>query len=303
MSVVEGIPDPSVIAGKFPQKLPATVTDTEGTSVTITDTSRILALDITATLSRTVIALGFGESIVGRSVSSTEKMLADLPVVSSDGIALNAEAILNLHPTVVFTDRTLGPPEVISQIQAAGIPVVITESDHSVETVGAEIEAVAAALGVPEAGKALAKRASAEITAAKEQIAQWTPKDPLKIAFLYVRGTAGVFFIFGGEEYGAIDLIEGVGGVDIAAKTGIKGLTPASAESLLTINPEVIFTMTGGLESTKGMEGLLARPGVSSTIAGKKQRVVAIPDGLSLAFGPQTGDVLLAVARALYGVK
>ncbi|WP_353065709.1 ABC transporter substrate-binding protein [Arcanobacterium hippocoleae] len=118
-----------------------------------------------------------------------------------------------------------------------------------------------------------------------------------------MRGTAGVFFIFGGEEYGAIDLIEGVGGVDIAAKTGITGLTPANAESLLAMNPEVIFTMTGGLESTKGMEGLLARPGVSSTIAGKKQRVVAIPDGLSLAFGPQTGDVLLAVARALYGVK
>ncbi|WP_353065707.1 ABC transporter substrate-binding protein [Arcanobacterium hippocoleae] len=167
---MEGIPDPAVIEGEFSQKLPVTVTDVEGRSVTITDTSRILALDITATLSRTIIALGFGDSIVGRSVSSTETMLADLPVVSSDGIALNAEAILNLHPTVVFTDRTLGPPEVISQIQAAGIPVVITESDHSVDTVGTEIEAVASALGVPEAGKALSKRAEQEITAAKSRL-------------------------------------------------------------------------------------------------------------------------------------
>ena len=174
--------------------------------------------------------------------------------------------------------------------------------EHSLDTAGAEIQAIANVLGVPDAGTALGERVEDEISKAREQIAQWVPEDRLNVAFLYVRGTAGVFFILSGNE-GASTLIEGVGGNDIAAKAGINTITPANAESLLAVNPEVIFTMTDGLESTQGLEGLLARPGVADTIAGKNQRVIAIPDGLSLSFGPQSAEILLAVARALYGVE
>ena len=50
--------------------LPVTVTDAQGTRVTITDTSRILALDVYGTLARTVFELGLGDSVVGRDVST-----------------------------------------------------------------------------------------------------------------------------------------------------------------------------------------------------------------------------------------
>ena len=42
---------------------------------------------------------------------------------------------------------------------------------------------------------------------------------------------------------------------------------------------------------------------MANTIAGRNHRVIAIPDGISLSFGPQTGEVLTSVAKALYGVK
>ena len=116
-----------------------------------------------------------------------------------------------------------------------------------------------------------------------------------------MRGTAGVFFIFGADN-GTSALIESIGARDIASEEGILGTVPANAESLLLLNPDVIFTMTDGLKSTNGLEGLLSRPGISDTTAGKNQRIIAIPDGMSLSFGPQTGDVLIAVAKALYGV-
>ena len=58
--------------------------------------------------------------------------------------------------------------------------------------------------------------------------------------------------------------------------------------------------MTGGLESTGGVEGLLERPGIAQTTAGQKQRIVTIPDGQSLAFGPLTGQTLLKLAQAIY---
>ncbi len=301
LTEVPDLSDPTPIEGDFPQSLPVTVTDHEDNEVTITDTSRILALDLSGSLSRTVIALGYGDSIVGRSISSTEAQLADVPIVTAQGHSLNAEAILNLRPTLVIADRTIGPPEVLAQLSASGIPVVFTDPEHTMETNSARIQAVADILGVPEAGEALVDRTESEIDEAIAEISAWVPEDPLSVAFLYVRGTAGVFFIFGSDN-GTSALIESIGARDIASEKGILGTVPANAESLLLLNPDVIFTMTDGLESTDGLDGLLSRPGMADTTAGKNERVIAIPDGMSLSFGPQTGEVLIAVAKALYGV-
>ncbi|MDO5723690.1 MAG: ABC transporter substrate-binding protein [Flaviflexus sp.] len=301
LSEVPNLPDPTPIEGDFTQSLPVTVTDVENNTVEVDDTSRILALDINGTLSRTVISLGLGDSLVGRTVSSTEDMLADLPVVTENGHSLNVEAIMSLNPTLVLADRSVGPPEAIDQLRQSGIDVVLVDPHRSIDTTDELIGFVAETLGLPEAGEQLSARVESEIADAKEQIAAWAPDDPVDAAFLYVRGTAGVFFILGSED-GATELINGVGANDVAGEQGITSTTPANAESLVTLDPEVIFVMTQGLESTDGMEGLFARPGVSQTRAGETQRVIAIPDGISLSFGPQTADILLSVARALYGV-
>lgn len=302
LSVVPDLEDPEPIEGNFTQKLPVSLTDFENNQVTVSDTSRILALDLSGNISRTLVALGYGDKLVGRTVSSTEKMLADLPVVTDNGHSLNSEAILALKPTVIIADRSVGPPEALDQIRAAGIPMVLLNPDHDLASIGEHIQAVAHAIGADEAGAALAARTQKSIDDALAQIKQWTPDQPLETAFLYVRGTAGVFFILGADE-GATSLIEAVGAIDAAGKNGISGVSPANAESLVALNPEIIFVMTSGLESTNGLDGLLERPGVAQTRAGEKKRVIAIPDGLSLSFGPQTGETLLGIARALYGVE
>lgn len=98
-------------------------------------------------------------------------------------------------------------------------------------------------------------------------------------------------------------LLKSVGLQDLAGENGIRDLVPANAESLAKLNPEVILAMTGGIESAGGMESFMARPGVAQTAAGKNQRVVAIPDGIALSYGPQSGEVLLNIAKAIYGVK
>ncbi|MDO4411663.1 hemin ABC transporter substrate-binding protein [Cutibacterium sp.] len=294
--------DPAPVDGSFSQKLPVTLTDVENNKVTITDTSRILALDLYGTLSRTLIGLGMGDKIVGRTVSSTEKQLHDVPVVTENGHTLNVEAIAALKPTLIIADRSVGPREALDQLRESGIAVVLVDPHRSVDKTPDLIRAVAKAIGNPAAGEALVKRTQDEIDAAKEDIAQWAPKKPMKVAMLYVRGTAGIFFILGSED-GASELIHGVGGDDVAGDKGIKSIAPANAESLVSLNPDAIFVMKDGLASTGGMKGLLKRAGVANTTAGKNQRVIAIPDGISLSFGPQTGEVLTSVAKALYGVK
>lgn len=302
LSEVPELADPVPVEGSHPQHLPATVVDVEKNRVTVTDTSRILALDLYGTLSRTLIGLGLGDRMVGRTVSSTEKQLAKLPVVTENGHSLNVEAVLALKPTLIIADRSVGPREALDQIRRSGVPVVLVDPHRRVESTAALIRSVAAAVGMKEAGEALVTRSNQEIERARALISTWRPTRPLRMVFLYVRGTAGIFFILGSED-GAGELIKGVGGEDVAGEKGIRSVAPANAESLVSLDPEVILVMEEGLRSTGGLKGLLKRAGVSNTTAGRNQRVVAIPDGIALSFGPQTGEVLTAVSRAVHGVN
>lgn len=313
----DALPDPRTITGpstaasiaqiepveKNPKpSLPVTVTDATGTSVTITDTSRILALDIYGTLAETVVGLGLGDKLVGRGSSNTLDVMKDLPLVTQNGHELNGEAILALRPTLVLTDTTLGPREVQDQLRASGVPVVFFDPKRSIATIGAQTKAVAHAVGLDAVGDKLVKRTDEELVTAKADIAKLAPKadaDKLRVAFLYVRGTAGVFFLFG-KGMGADDLISGVGAVDVASAAGITGAKPANSEALLATNPDVFLMMTDGLESTGGVDGLLKRPGVADTLAGQHRRIVDMSDGQILSFGPTTPAVLRSLADALY---
>lgn len=88
--------------------LPVTVTDFQGTEVTVNSAERILALDMYGTRAQTVVALGLGDN------------LADLPLVTQNGHDISAEAVLSLAPTVVLMDTTNGPLEITEQLRSAG---------------------------------------------------------------------------------------------------------------------------------------------------------------------------------------
>ncbi len=298
--------DPGSLAPVDPgseSALPVTVTDHSGEQVTVTDTSRILALDTYGTLGSTVYALGLGDRMVGRDVSTGVPALADLPVVTHNGHELNAEAILALDPSVVLTDYSIGPLEVQLQLRDAGIPVVIMDDSRSRDTVVPQIEEVAQILGVPEAGARLGERVAADIDAAETEIAARAPADPAqrpRMVFLYLRGTAGVYYWFG-KGSGADDLITSLGGVDVATESGLAGEQPLTAEGLIKADPDLYLMMTHGLASVGGVSGVEAIPGVADTTAGQTRCIVDMSDYEILSFGPQYPATLRALAAAVYG--
>lgn len=285
------------------QMLPTSIIDNQGTQVTIDDTSRILALDIYGSLSRIVFELGLGDSVVARDISTAFPEAADLPLVTESGHDLNAEAILEIAPTVILTDTSLGPWDVILQMRDAGIPVVVLDSARSTENVDDMITTVATALGVPERGTALAERTQADIDAKIAEIAAVAPQaegDRLRMVFLYVRGQAGVYYMFG-EGSGAQSLISALGGHDVAAEIGWQGMRPVTDEGIIAAQPELILMMSKGLDSVDGVDGLLAAlPALAQTPAGQSKRIVDMSDTDILSFGPATADVLDALAVAVY---
>ena len=177
-------------------ELPAKMVDAQGNKVVVKDVSRILALDLYGTLARTVFELGLGDKVVGRDRSTSFAEAKDLPLVTPSAHDLSAEAILALDPTVIISDTTLGPIDVLKQMEDSGIPVVWVESDRNLGNVGDLTRMTAAALGVPEAGEKLADRVDAEITDVVAQIKKAAPADEnqrLRTIFLYARGNAGVY--------------------------------------------------------------------------------------------------------------
>jgi iron complex transport system substrate-binding protein len=294
-------PDIAAVPASAP-KLPVTVTDHQGTQVTVTDVGRILAFDMSGTLGATVFGLGLGDRLVGRDVSTGFPAAAKLPLITVNGHQLNAEAILKLRPSVVVTDTTLGPWDVVLQLRASGVPVVVVDSKRSMDNVGGIVHDVANALGVPAAGEQLATRLTGEITAKKAEIAKLAPADPakrLRTVFLYMRGQAGVYYMFG-KGSGADSLISGLGAVDVASEVGFEGMRPVNPEALAKAKPDVIMMMTKGLESVGGVDGVLKVPGVAQTPAGAHRRIVDMSDYQILGFGPLSAGVLDALARALY---
>lgn len=286
------------------QQLPATVTshDLSGdTTVTVTSTERILAMDISGSIAATVFGLGFGDSVVGRDVSTTFPGTDDLPVITSSGHTVNSEAVIALRPTVLITDGSVGPVDVVLQLRDAGIAVVFVDTDPSVAGVGELAVQVAAALGAPAAGEALASDLTTGIDAKVAEIAAVVPgRKPLRMLFLYLRGSSGIYYLFG-EESGADVLIRSLGGVDVAAEIGLDGMRPMTDEAMVAANPDLILVMTDGIASAGGVDGLLdSKPAIALTAAGQHKRFVDMADGEILAFGPRTADVLDALARAIY---
>ena len=288
------------------QSLPTTVTsrDLDGdTRVTVSSTDRILGLDISGSIAATIFGLGLGERVVGRDVSTTFPEAEGLPLVTSGGHSVNSEAVLALRPTVLITDGTVGPIDVVMQLREAGIAVVFVDTDPSMAGVSELARQVAAALGVVPTGELLAADLEKRISDTIAEIATITPTDPadrVRILFLYLRGGAGIYYLFG-EESGVDELIEAVGGIDVAGEIGWTGMKPMTDEALVAGDPDLILVMTDGIESAGGVDGLIeAKPAVGLTAAGQHRRFVDMADGEILSFGPRTPDVLDALARAIY---
>jgi len=279
-------------------EMPVTVESFDGVEVEISDVSRIVTVDMYGTLTETVFSLGLGDNVVGRDGSSDFPAAADVPIVTTGGHDLSAEAILDLDPTVVLTDTTIGPREVQQKLRQSGVPVVYFDPDRTLDGIPDLIMDVATTLGIPGAGEALVERAQGELDEAlamSEHV-----DDPPRIAFLYLRGAAGVY-LMGGPGSGADDLIRAVGGIDVGTEIGLETpFTAMTSEALITASPDVILVMSNGLESVGGVDKMLEMPGIAQTPAAADRRIIDMADTELLTFGARSGQTVQALARALY---
>jgi len=275
--------------------LPTRVQDVNGKTVVIRNVSRIVPLN--GDIAETIFTLGLTSRVVGVDTSALypKKTVEGLPKIGYQR-TLSAEGILSLRPTVVIGSTEAGPPQVLEQIRAAGVTVLVIPEIVTLNAGPRKLRLLGRALGVPKRGERLAKQVEGQIATARREAASTTARP--RVAFLYVRG-APVQMI-GGKNTRADTMIAAAGGRDAGSEIGIEGYRPITAESLVSAAPDVILVPTLGLQSVGGIEGLLRIPGVAQTPAGKNRRVLDYDDALLLGLGPRTGSALRRLVRGLH---
>lgn len=274
-------------------RLPTITTGADGIVVEVTDSSRIIVLN--EAIAEIVVSLGMQDFIIGRDATTTLASLADVEEVSN-GHDISAESVLSLRPSVVIGDTRTGPPEALQQLRAAGVAVLVAPEVWTLSDLPSRVEMIAGALGIPRAGDRLVDLTQRAIDDALRGVGAYA--DVLRVAFLYVRGTASVYLL-GGTGSGADELVAATGAVDVGALNGLSAFTPLTAEAIVQADPDVLLVMTRGLDSVGGIDGLLALPGVSSTRAAATRAVIAVDDDLLLSFGPRTGALIARLAELL----
>ena len=230
-----------------------------------------------------VAALGYQNILVGRDIASTMPALKNIPIDES-GMEVSPEAVLSEHPDLVFIDSNTTPATALTTLRQAKITMVMVPSAFTMADILAKESVISKTLGVPKAGKLL----ESQVQALHE------PQTGIKVAFLYLRGTASVYLI-GGPGSGADSILKADGFIDVGAQQLKYPFNPLNTEELIRLQPDVLLLMTKGLQSVGGINGLVQIPGIAQTPAGEHKRVVTVDDSLLLSFGPRT----VPMAKAL----
>ena len=249
-------------------------------------------------LTEIIYALGVQEFLVARDTSSIYPRVAEeLPNLGFAG-ALNAEAILELEPTLVLGTPMAGPAEVLEQLRQAGVEVLIIEDLNGLDAPQIKIRFVGEALGIPQRAKELAldveKRMQAVMAASAND-------KPLRVMHIYIR--RGGLQLVSGSGNKAEAIIQAAGGVDAAAEAGIVGWQPLTPEALVAADPDVYLVMDRGLAVVGGIEGLLEIPGMAQTRAGQGPYVISMADLYLLGFGPRLPEAIADLAQFLREVQ
>lgn len=241
-----------------------------------------------------VYALGAGDRVIAVDVTSRHpKAARDLPQVGYMR-QLSAEPILSLSPSLILANADSGPPQVLDQLRAAGTCLALVPDEHSPSGVIRKVEAVAAALDREAEGDALKARLEAEF--ATLQASLRAVKDKPRVLFLFSVGEGAP--LVGGRKTSADAIIDLAGGQN--AIESFEEFKPASSEGIIAAAPDVLLVTELTLERLGGHQGLLQRPDIAQTPAGKAERVVAMQSLLLLGFGPRTPQAIRDLATALH---
>lgn len=247
-------------------------------------------------VTETVFALGAGDEIVARDMSSVyPKSAATLPDVGYFR-TIGADGVLSQNPTLILAARGTGPESQVQVLEKSGVQLVRIDARPSVESTVAMITQLGAVLHREREAAQLIADLKAKLAAVDQRVAAASSSSGKKPSVAFLIGMGPGTVQAAGKETAADALIALAGGSN--AFGDVSNYKSVSAESLLTGDPDVILY---GVNPAAPAHTVPAW--VEQTRAGREKRVYPLDLGFHLVFGPRLGDAALEVSALLYPEK
>lgn len=288
-SAVAASPSPSPSPAATQPSFPLTVTDDEGTSVTIPHKpSRIVSLTPAST--EELFALGEGGLLVGDTDSDDYPAAAkSLPHVATyQGVIM--EKLVAAQPDLVIAggDAFTHPADVV-HMRSLGIPVVVIYAP-TVPAVLADLRLVGEATGQLAAATAMTDAMQTRMDA----IAALAAAEPWHPSVFYEVGVGPDIYAPAADSFVA-DMVTRAGGVPIT--TGDPHSYTIALEKLVLADPQVI--VLGDYDYGTAVADVLKRPGWEHLTAVVTGAIRPVDDTIVTRPGPRLADGLAALALAI----
>jgi iron complex transport system substrate-binding protein len=273
-----------------PSPFPVTLTDDEGTQVTLAaEPKKIVSL--TPATTEILFALGAGDRIVAKVEDPAlyPPEAKPIPDVAKFG-SVDVEKIVGLGADLVIAGgNTFTPPEAIAQLRKLNVPTIVVYAP-TVAKVFADVELTGEAVGRADEADDLAAAMRAEF----DQISAAT-RDAKQPRTWYEVDATGAFWGPADNSFLA-EMIRLAGGEPIT--TGSPDKFDIPAERLIRADPEVILLGDAAYGVTP--EQVVARPGWATMTAVKNGAIKPIGDIVVTRPGPRIVEGLRALAAALH---
>jgi iron complex transport system substrate-binding protein len=267
---------------------PVTVTDDEGTRVTIpAQPARIVSLMPAVT--ETLFALGVGSDVVGKAQDiflypPQASAVPDVERFDNGAVAVDVEKIVAAKADLVIAGGDYGTPaDTIQKLRGLGIPVIVVYAP-SVAGVLADNTLIGMAVGRPAEAAAMNAQMQAAFDAVKAAVAAApTPKVYYEIGDGYAPA----------DKSFTAEMITDAGGAPVTSGSTTDWSLPA--EKLIKANPDIILLADG-----TAVADAIKRPGWSTMTAVKNHAVAVIDDTMISRPGPRLFLGLQLLAAAIH---
>jgi iron complex transport system substrate-binding protein len=268
---------------------PLTITDDEGTAVTIPAEPRQI-VSLTPATTETLFAIGAGDRVVGKveDLADFPAEASSVPVVATFA-GVDVEQIVALGADLVVSGGSgLTQGAAVEQLRNAGIPVLVSYPT-TVDGALSSIEQIGTAVGLADEAATLAATIAGQIDELTT-IAGTVELAPR--VFYEIDVTGGIFTPPANSIYGEM--------FELASAELIPGDAnySISLEKLVAADPEVILLGDAAYGATK--EAVAKRAGWGGMTAVKKGAIFAVDDIVITRPGPRLAEGLRALIKAIH---
>ena len=280
---------PSPTTAPSPTASAITVTDDEGTTVTLAAPPQKV-ISLTPATSELMFALGAGDRLVGRTDSDDyPAQVSSVPAVATfQGVEM--EKVVNIGPDLVLAGGNGFPSAAdIKRMRDLGFPVLVLYA-KDVPGVLTDIKLVGQAVGEESAADSMTTSIQAQI----DQVTQAVANLPAPRTF-YEIGDDPELYGPAPDSFVA-DMVTGAGGDAIT--TTDPSVFSIPVERLVSQDPQVI--VLGDAAYGTCPDAVAARPGWEGITAVKSGDIRPVDDTIVTRPGPRIGDGLIALALAIH---